>query len=75
VRLDPANSRVGIPDEARRRLGEIRTSLEYRPVEEVITDVPAQMRRVQRAVTGASEAVARRYFPSTPVTSWVEEGR
>ena len=71
--IDPATQRMGIPDEARRRLGRIRTSLEYRPVQDVMADLPAQMRRVQAAVTGASDAVARRYFPSGQVTTWVEE--
>ena len=71
--IDPATERLGIPDEARRRLGLIRTSLEYRPVQDVMADLPAQMRRVQAAVTGASDAVARRYFPSGQVTTWVEE--
>jgi uncharacterized alpha-E superfamily protein len=71
--IDPATQRLGIPDEARRRLGRIRTSLEYRPVQDVMADLPAQMRRVQAAVTGASDAVARRYFPSGQVTTWVEE--
>ena len=71
--IDPATQRLGIPDEARRRLGRIRTSLEYRPVQDVMADLPAQMRRVQAAVTGASDALARRYFPSGQVTTWVEE--
>ena len=71
--IDPATHRMGIPDEARRRLGRIRTSLEYRPVPDVMADLPAQMRRVQAAVTGASDAVARRYFPAGTVTTWVEE--
>jgi hypothetical protein len=38
-----------------------------------MADLPAQMRRVQAAVTGASDAVARRYFPTGTVTTWVEE--
>jgi hypothetical protein len=38
-----------------------------------MADLPAQMRRVQAAVTGASDAVARRYFPAGTVTTWVEE--
>ena len=71
--LDPASAPVGIPDEARRRLGEIRTSLEYRPVDLVLDDLPALMWQVQRAVTDAADAVARRYFPGGPAPTWVEE--
>lgn len=71
--IEPQTQRMGIPDEALRRLGRIRTSLEYRPVSDVMADLPAQMRRVQSAVTGASDAVGRRYFPAGTVTTWVEE--
>jgi uncharacterized alpha-E superfamily protein len=71
--LDPASSRVGIPDEARRRLGEVRTGLEYRPVDQALTDLPGQMWRVQRAVTDAAEAVGAKYFPGGPPPTWVEE--
>jgi hypothetical protein len=38
-----------------------------------MADLPAQMRRVQSAVTGASDAVGRRYFPVETVSAWVEE--
>lgn len=71
--IDPVNEHAGIPDEARRRLGRIRTSLEYRPVQEVMGDLPIQMRRVQAAVTAASDAIAEQYFPTAKLTTWVEE--
>lgn len=71
--IDPVVDRMGIPDEARRRLGRIRTSLEYRPVADVMADLPAQMRRVQTAVTAASDAIGERYFPTSKVPTWMEE--
>ena len=71
--IDPVNEHAGISDEARRRLGRIRTSLEYRPVQEVMGDLPIQMRRVQAAVTAASDAIAEQYFPTAKLTTWVEE--
>ena len=53
--------------------GRIRTSLEYRPVPDVMADLPAQMRRV----AGRRHRRVRRrrppYFPAGPATTWVEE--
>lgn len=71
--LDPEVDRIGFSDEARRRLGRIRTSLEYRAIADVIPDLPAQMLRVQQTVIAASDAVARRYFKAGPVQTWTEE--
>lgn len=72
-RLDPQRDRLGISDEARRRLGRIRTSLEYRRPDDVLAELGPQMLRVQRAVTAASDAVARRYFPTGALPAWHEE--
>ncbi len=72
-KLDPGIDRVGFSDEARRRLGRVRTSLEYRAFSDVLPDLPAQMQRVQETVIAASDAVARRYFKAGPVQQWTEE--
>ncbi|MFN8081585.1 MAG: alpha-E domain-containing protein [Kineosporiaceae bacterium] len=71
--LAPPLERVGIADQSRRLLGRIRTSLEYRALEEVLADVPGEMGRVQRAVSAASDGVAKRYFPRSITTAWVED--
>ncbi|QIM21195.1 alpha-E domain-containing protein [Phycicoccus sp. HDW14] len=72
--LSPAHAeRIGVSDEARRQLGRIRTSLEYRATTDVIADLPAQMRRVQSAVTTASSSIAARYFQSGPLTTWTRD--
>ena len=71
--LAPALERVGVSDRGRRKLGRARTSLEYRRLEEIITDLPEEMENVQRACSDASEAVARRYFPRAVTTAWLEE--
>jgi uncharacterized alpha-E superfamily protein len=71
--LSPRSERIGVSDEARRQLGRIRTSLEYRSREEIIADLPAQMRRVQRAVNGASAVIASRYFQTGSFMTWTEE--
>ena len=56
-----------------RLLGRERTNLEYRALGELLEDPAAEMDRLQRAVSAASEAVSRRYFPRGPATSWVRE--
>ena len=68
--LAPAPERVGVSDRRPARLGRARTSLEYRPLEEVLSDLPAEMEKVQQACSAASDAVARRYFPRPATTSW-----
>ncbi len=69
----PQTDRIGVSDEARRQLGRIRTSLEYRATPDVIADLPAQMRRVQSAVTAASRAIAGRYFQAGPLPTWTRD--
>jgi len=71
--LSPEAPRIGVSDEARRQLGRIRTSLEYRSTSEIIAELPAQMLRVQRAVTAASDAITAKYFQSGPMPTWTEE--
>jgi uncharacterized alpha-E superfamily protein len=72
-RLSPTTDRVGVSDRARRALGRARTGLEYRPLSEIIDDLSEEMEEVQRACSAASDAVARRYFPRTVTTAWLEE--
>jgi len=71
--LAPATERAGVADNARRVLGRARTSLEYRPLDEVIDDLPEEMEQVQVACSAASDAIARRYFPRGVTTAWLEE--
>jgi uncharacterized alpha-E superfamily protein len=72
--LSPQADRIGVSDEALRQLGRIRTSLEFRATADVIADLPAQMLRVQAAVTAASHAIATRYFQSGPLPTWTKDG-
>jgi uncharacterized alpha-E superfamily protein len=69
--LAPALERVGVADEARRVLGRARTGLEYRPLEDVLSDLPEEMEKVQRACSEACDVIARRYFPRLVTTAWV----
>ena len=60
-------------DHAQRELGHIRIQLEYRPIAEILEDLPHQMDAVQEVTSAASEAIRRRYFPIAPAPSWTEE--
>jgi uncharacterized alpha-E superfamily protein len=71
--LDPGVDRAGVSDRARRVLGRARTGLEYRALAEILLDLPAEMEKVQRACSVASDAVAGRYFPRPTTTGWVGE--
>ncbi|GAA4628572.1 alpha-E domain-containing protein [Cellulomonas oligotrophica] len=70
--LEPVTDRAGV-DDARRHIGHVRTSLEYRPLMEILDDLPREMERVQRACSAASDAIRGRYFPSGSATTWVGE--
>ena len=71
--LSPEVERLGVSDEARRRLGSIRTALEYGITSDVVGSLPVQMQAVQAAVTAASASIAERYFQSGPLPTWTEE--
>jgi uncharacterized alpha-E superfamily protein len=71
--IDPHSGRVGVTDQARRLLGQIRSELEYRPMAEILTDLSAYMERVQSVTSAASEAIKLRYFPTSVVPVWIGE--
>jgi uncharacterized alpha-E superfamily protein len=72
--LEPRRmNRVGVADDAQRLLGKIRSELEYRPIAEILDDLPLHMDRVQAATSAASEAVRNRYFPTNAAPEWVGE--
>lgn len=68
--LSTVRDRVGVSDEALRQLGRARASLEYRPIADVIRDLPTEMLAVQRAVQTASSAISANYFQSGPALRW-----
>lgn len=57
-------------DEARRVLGQARTRLEYEPLPELLTNVGPRLLSLQDACSGASAAIARRWFRSAPAVEW-----
>ncbi len=72
VPSEPGSSgqRPGVGDDAQRLLGRARAELEYRPLAEVVADLPAHTGRVRRATAAASEALARRCFAGAPALAW-----
>ena len=54
-------------------IGRARSELEYRPVELTAAALPESMENVQIAVSDASEAIQKRYFPSLAMPVWTGE--
>ncbi|KGJ79717.1 hypothetical protein GY21_04125 [Cryobacterium roopkundense] len=71
--MEPRLDRVGVSDRSLRLLGRIRSQLEYKPIKEVLSDLPGQMAIVQRATSTAAEAIGDRYFPTHASQSWTGE--
>jgi uncharacterized alpha-E superfamily protein len=72
--LAPRSSRAGTQDEARRQLGLVRTSLEFRRIDDLLGDLPTHLRTVQTGCRAASAALATRYFRQTAPIAWTPEG-
>jgi uncharacterized alpha-E superfamily protein len=71
--IEPRAERAGVSDQAQRQLGQIRSELEYRPIAEILEDLPKHMDSVQAATSAASESIRQRYFPTNAAPSWVGE--
>ena len=70
IRLERGGRRAGFGDEAQRLLGRARTELEYRPLSDIVFDLPFEMERLQRSAGAASEAVSSRYFAGSEDYAW-----
>ena len=71
--LEPVGSRVGFFDDAQRLVGRARAELEYRRLADIVEHLPAEMERVQRACSAASDAVRARYFAGAVALTWTGE--
>jgi len=71
--IDPVADRVGHSNSVLRALGRIRNDLEYRPIEEILRELPEHMERVQKVTREASEAIRDRFFPTHAEPSWIGE--
>lgn len=69
-KLDSSGQRSGFGDEAQRLLGRARTELEYRPLADIVFDLPVEMERLQRSCAAASDAVSARYFAESEIHTW-----
>lgn len=68
--LEDSGARAGFQNEALRLLGRTRTELEYRSPDDLLTDLPREMERLQHTCTLATEAVTRRYFAGSVAATW-----
>ena len=68
--LATAGTRSGFNDEALRLIGRARTELEYRPLDELVFDLPVEMERLQRSCAAATDAIAERYFAAHEFYAW-----
>jgi uncharacterized alpha-E superfamily protein len=71
--IDPRAGRAGVADQAQRLLGQIRSELEYRPIIELMDDLPRHMENLQSVTSSASEAIRLKYFPTSAVPVWIGE--
>ena len=71
--IAPNTDRIGVTDQAQRLLGQIRSQLEYRPIMDLLHDLPQHMDSVQVATSAASEAIRERYFPTNAAPTWTGE--
>ena len=71
--IDPRADRVGHSNNVLRALGRIRNDLEYKPVADILSDLPDEMERVQVVTREASEAIRQRFFPTQAEPSWIGE--
>ncbi len=72
--LDPRAQRAGMTDETRRILGLLRTNLEFHRLDDLLEDLPGQLRSVQSGCEAANAALATRYFRQTTSIEWILEG-
>lgn len=71
--IDPRADRVGHSNTVLRALGQIRNDLEYRPLSDILRELPDHMERVQTVTREASEAIRQRFFPTQSEPNWIGE--
>lgn len=69
--LEPAARRAGFQNEAQRLLGRLKSELEFRPLSDLLIDLPEEMENLQRTLALTTEAVTRRYFAGAEALSWL----
>lgn len=71
--LNPAYRRVGFINDASRIVGQARTFLEFHQTDDLMSELPEHMERVQKACAKASDAISRTYFSQADELAWVGE--
>lgn len=71
--IDPQSGRTGVVDHAQRLLGQMRSELEYRPIIEIMDDLPGYMENLERVTSSVSEAVRQKFFPTIVIPVWTGE--
>jgi uncharacterized alpha-E superfamily protein len=71
--LGTGAGRLGTADAAHRHLGRARTAMEYRGVEDMLSDLPGHLESIQSACAEATAALGTRYFPHAAI-AWVGKG-
>jgi uncharacterized alpha-E superfamily protein len=68
--LDVGERRAGFTGDAVRLIGRARAELEFRPLSDILSDLPGRMTALQRTCSEANDAVAQRYFEGANPVTW-----
>ncbi|AQP45116.1 alpha-E domain-containing protein [Tessaracoccus flavus] len=71
TQLGPGNQRIRPDDPAARLLGAARASLEFLPPDEILSELPEQMGKLQVVCSQTTQAVSVRYFEGSAAAEWV----
>jgi len=73
VELGPDPGRAGVPDPARRPIGQVRTRLDYAETDRLLSQLPTLLVDLQDACLLSSQAIATRFFQYAPPVAWALE--
>jgi hypothetical protein len=73
VKLRPDPGRVGVPDPARRPIGQVRTRLDYAETDQLVSKLSALLVALEDACLQSSRAIAERFFQYGPPVEWAVE--
>lgn len=70
VDLEQGRRRAGFADDAMRLIGNARATLEYRPKNEILSDLQERMAHLQQVCIAVTKAVSARYFEGAIAPQW-----
>lgn len=71
--LTPAAGRTGASDLAQRKMGLLKTSLEFRSVDDILENLRQEMVVIQQGIADVSATISSRYFPANAMPAWIGE--